>query len=123
MSRMSRRIMAVTRTGRQCQKWLQTGLRASYSIEATYIMAITFFALATVFGAAYRLKEEITGRMRLHEQVEQLRYREESDAAAIVRRTGGNGWSLEIRAEVFDQETWLRKISLAEEYLEEFTKE
>lgn len=98
-------------------------LKGSYTVEATYIMSITCFALATVFGAAYRLKGEITGYMQLHEQVEQLRYQEESDDVTVTRQIGGDGWSLEIRSAVFDQETWLRKISLAEEYIEEYTEE
>lgn len=95
------------------------GLKGSYTIEATYIMGITFFALATVIGAVYRLKEEITGHMQLHEQVEQLRYREEINETTVVRSIDGDGWSLEIRAGIFDQESWLRKISLIQEYIEE----
>jgi len=98
-------------------------LRGSYTIEATYIMGITCFALASVFGTAYRLKEEIVGYMQLHEQVEQLRYQEQSDEREIVRQIDGDGWSLEIRAAVFDQESWLRKISLAEDYIEEYAEE
>ena len=94
-------------------------LKGSYTIEATYIMAITFFALATVLGAAYRVKAEVTGHIQLHEQVEQLRYQEDSDAATVVCSDEGESWSLEIRAEVFDQEQWLRKISLVQEYIEE----
>lgn len=89
-------------------------LKGSYTIEATYIMAITLFSFATVLGAAYRLNDRTVKTMALHAQVEVLRYQEDGDKDYICERTGGADWYLEITASVPSQEDWLRMISLAD---------
>ena len=89
-------------------------LKGSYSIEAVYIMAITFFTFATVIGAAYRLKDRTVKAMELHARIEILRYQEDGVSDSVCESTGGTDWFLEIAASVPNPEDWLRLISLTE---------
>lgn len=89
-------------------------LKGSCTVEAVYIMSTTLFALATVFSAAFHLKDKTQDIMKLHTQVEFLRHQEEFQDNKVTRLAAGNGWQLEITASVYDPETWMRMISLIE---------
>lgn len=51
----------------------QKKMAASYSVEASYIMAMTLLALSVLIRSAYAEYREETNIMRLHHIVEQLR--------------------------------------------------
>ncbi len=57
--------------------------QASYTVEATYIMAITFLALSVLIRTAYMQYEKETGIMRLHHIVEQLRGQEKEENRSL----------------------------------------
>lgn len=66
---------------------------ASYTVEATYIMAIVLFALSALIQNGFNKYREETGIMRLHHMVEQARGREEDDH----RKLDLGGWSVEVK--------------------------
>lgn len=57
--------------------------KASYTIEAAYIMAITFLALSVFIRTAYEQYEKETGMMRLHHIAEQLRGQEKEEERSV----------------------------------------
>lgn len=58
-------------------------LSASYTVEATYIMAITLLALSVLIRSGYTKYKEETGVMRLHHVVEQIRGQEEKEERSL----------------------------------------
>ena len=66
---------------------------ASYTVEATYIMAIVLFALSALIQKGFNKYREETGIMRLHHMVEQARGWEEDDH----RKLDLGGWSVEVK--------------------------
>ncbi len=60
---------------------------ASYTVEASYIMAITLFLLSALIRVGYTRYKEETGIMRLHHVVEQIRGQEQE--AERTLDTGG----------------------------------
>lgn len=67
-------------------------LRASYTVEAAFVMAIVLWALTVSIQAAYRLRDEVVGEMALEESAQRLRHNETEppDEAAMwaARRAG-----------------------------------
>ena len=53
------------------------GYSASYTVEATYMMAIVLVVLAMLITVSYDRCQEVTGMLRLHHVVCQLRGEEE----------------------------------------------
>lgn len=118
------------------------GLRASYSVEAAWIMSIVLFSLAAAIQSAYRLHDQAVGSMVLHEMVEAARHEKEleagraadlgtealdglftmkgcrvslSEAGGKMKGTTESGaWEKTIEAGVFRPETFLRQITLLE---------
>ena len=52
---------------------------ASYTVEATYVLAITLLALSVLICSGYTKYKEETGIMRLHHMVEQVRGQEQKE--------------------------------------------
>ncbi len=74
-------------------KHLKKTVSASYTVEATYIMAMVLISLSVLIRSGYKMYREETGIMRLHHMVEQVRGREEDDH----RNTDIGGWSVEVK--------------------------
>ena len=74
-------------------KHLKKTVSASYTVEATYIMAMVLLSLSVLIRSGYKMYREETGIMRLHHMVEQVRGREEDDH----RNTDIGGWSVEVK--------------------------
>jgi len=70
----------------------QKKLAASYSVEASYIMAITLLALSVLIRNAYAKYAEETNIMWMHHIVEQFRGRE-MDEEDAERKFGGGEWN------------------------------
>lgn len=66
--------------------------RGSYTVEAAFIMALVLWAVMVSIQTAYRLRDETTGAMALHEAVLQLCHGEEEEpeaaASAGMERAG-----------------------------------
>lgn len=91
-------------------------LRAEYTVEAAWVMAVVFFTIMILINQAFRIHAETVGNFMLHETVEKERHAVENrDEAEVVRRAGGSQWDLEITAPVFRPENSLRMWSLAED--------
>lgn len=58
---------------------LRECLAASFTVEATMVMAVVFFSLMALVKHAYCLHDIITGNMILEESLEQARYYAESE--------------------------------------------
>ncbi len=122
--------------GKQC-------CRASYTVEASYIMAIVLASLAILIQTAFDRYRQETGIMRLHHVVEQMRgqmtetERELTDTAwqgsvqmkdnkiwsldnlpwegpEVKGSVEGNGWQKEISAHVHSPEDMMRMMALAD---------
>lgn len=97
-------------------KWWKKELQASYTVEATGVMALLFFVLMVLIEQAFSMRAETVGGFVLHEQVERERhailYQKEKE---ISRKASGEGWELEITSSVFRPEESLRLWSLAED--------
>ncbi|MBE5980028.1 MAG: hypothetical protein E7249_12955 [Paenibacillaceae bacterium] len=67
-------------------------LNGSYTVEASFVMAVILFSLMMSIQSAYRLRDEVAGAMALAETVQRLRHNEtESPGDAInwaVHRAG-----------------------------------
>ena len=106
----------VRRHGQRKNNGGMPALKASYTVEAAYVMATVFFVIMMLMNQAFRLHAETAGNFALHETVERERHAvENKEEAEIVRQSGGRDWSLEITAPVFRPENSLRLWSLAED--------
>ncbi len=102
--------------------------KASYTVEASYIMAIVIFALAVLIRSSYAQCQETTGQLKLHHMVYQLRGQEtgeEMDFAVgqwdgsvkrernlIKGRLHGDGWNREIEVQVHAPEEMMRRMTI-----------
>ncbi len=101
---------------------------ASYTVEASYVMAIVIFALAVLIQTAYSRCRTETGILRLQHAVEMVRgqgdekvtqftvagmngFAERTDKAAEGRITG-NGWQKEISVNVHKPEAFMRMLTI-----------
>lgn len=50
---------------------------ASYTVEASFVMAVTFFFIAALLNGVFEVHGRITGRFVLQEAMERCLYREE----------------------------------------------
>lgn len=102
--------------------------KASYTVEASYVMAIVLMSLAALIGAACRQSQEETATMRLQHMVELMRSQEEEDERTFegaawsgnARREGnkvvgsvsGDGWSKEIEVKIHEPEDMMRMLTI-----------
>lgn len=103
-------------------------LRASYTVEASCVMAIVLLSLSMLIQTAYSRCRQETGVMRLHHTVEMLRCREEETqwdcssgawSGQAVREDGqvsgtaaGDDWQKEITARIRDPESMMRMLTV-----------
>lgn len=91
-------------------------VKASFTVEAAGVMAAVMFVIMILISQAFRLRAETVGKFSVHEETEKLRHLvENAEKEEIVRSREGNGWQIEIEAQVFRPENFLRKWSLAED--------
>lgn len=102
-------------------------LSASMTVEASYVMAIVFVALAVLIRAGYFECEKTTQIMYLHYAVEQLCSQEEEkslelrngkadrDSNTAAGHINAATWKKEIIAEIHNPENALRKIAVFEQ--------
>lgn len=118
--------------------FIRKRLKASYTIEAAYVMAILFLSLSVMILSAYRVHDKTTGAMAVQESVEKLRHMEDREkdhdvkvktvylrdeyeiqtkAAGknIIGKGKGASWKLEIQTKRYEPEGFLRLFSIAEE--------
>lgn len=97
---------------------------ASYTVEATYVLAITLLALSVLICSGYTKYKEETGIMRLHHMVEQVRGQEQkedrslsiggwraevtSDADQTEGSLAGQGWRKHIEVKNHEPENMMR---------------
>lgn len=113
-------------------------LKASYTIEAAYTMAVVLLSLAAMILAAYRIHDETAGAMALQQAVEKRTHLEaedmdrdvpmknvylkdayhiwtDTDAMNVTGNGTGRSWKLEIITKKYEPERFLRLVSMAEE--------
>ncbi len=114
--------------GRACRRF-----SASYTVEASYVMAIVILSLAVLIRTAYGQCVEFTGFMRLHYMVEFVRSREAetekklslSGGGGSVQRKDdevsgtavGDGWEKEIEASVHEPEKLMRMLTVFDQMI------
>lgn len=112
------------------QSWWRKKYSASYTVEASYIMAMVLLALAVLIRAAYTQCREETGIFRLHHVVEQLRGQETQiqkefsggtwrgqahrDETQVMGKVQGQTWEKEIQADVYEPEEMMRMLTIFE---------
>ncbi|MFT4106833.1 MAG: hypothetical protein QM657_13830 [Lacrimispora sp.] len=75
---------------------MKGGLRGSYTIEASFVMALVLWALLFSVQSAYRLRDEVVGAMALTESAERLSHNETelpSEAASWASNRAGTPFS------------------------------
>ena len=72
--------------------WFYKGrYKASYTVEATYIMAMVIFALVSLIQTAYMQCQETTGSFKLHHMVCQFRGQERKmETSFVVGQSNGS---------------------------------
>lgn len=132
-------ISPVSNAGRNMAGYfINKRLKASYTIEAAYVMAVVLLSLAAMILAAYQIHDETAGAMAVQQAVEKLTHLEEedrerdipvrnvylkdaydiwieADAINITGKGTGRSWKLEITTKKYDPERFLRLVSMAEE--------
>lgn len=113
----------------------QTGKKyeASYTVEASFIMAIVLFTMASLIQFTYRQCRQTTGNMRLQEMVEVLRHRETAPGDTLSVDGGpyqieakrgllnvrghvkGENWNLYIESGIYEPEEFMRLLTLIQE--------
>lgn len=110
------------------------GLSASYTVEASYVMAVVILSLALLIRTAYGRYLEAVGIMRLHHIVEFMRGQEKSEqrdfsvtdgTGNVVRKkdkvlgnVSGGTWKKEISAGVHRPEDWMRMLTIFDKMAE-----
>ncbi len=116
------------------RKRIPAAFQASYTVEASYVMAIVILSLAVLIRAAYGQCTEITGIMRLHHMIELVRSKEDSAEmevslsgmnGSVIRKGGevsgaasGSAWEKEIRVAVHEPEKWMRMLTIFDPMIE-----
>lgn len=122
---------------------MKEGIRGSYTVEASFVMAITLWVIVSCIQYAYLLHDQTAGAMVLQELMEIARHDEEGrtmdELAANGKRLAGNPfslpeydfrmnqtvmsvhgsvragvWEMEIRMKKFNPEEFLRMTTLFE---------
>jgi hypothetical protein len=70
---------------------------ASYTVEASYVMAIVLLSLSVLIRTAYGRYQEETAVMRLHHVVEQLRGQEGEEENGRTFGPSSGGWSGQVK--------------------------
>lgn len=107
------------------RKWK---LSASYTVEATYIMAITLLSLSVLIRSGYTKYKKETSIMRLHHVVEQIRGQEEKEGRSlkigeykieaapskdqIAGNLTGPRWKKNIQVKVHEPENMMRMMTV-----------
>lgn len=60
-----------------CGSWMKQEVSASYTVEASFVMAIALFFIAALLNGVFEVHGRITGRFVLQEAMERCLYREE----------------------------------------------
>ena len=75
--------------------WMKREVSASYTVEASFVMAVVFFFIAALLNGVFEVHGRITGRFVLQEAMERCLYREEkivagrwNDCGEISSRAG-----------------------------------
>lgn len=107
--------------------------KASYTVEASFIMAIVLSVMVSLIQFAYRQCRQTNGNMRLQEMVEVLRHREtmpgdslaldtvpyqievERGMSRVSGRVEGGNWSLSIESNIYEPEEFMRLLTLVQE--------
>lgn len=115
-------------SGWRCRRY-----EASYTVEASFIMAIVLFTMVSLIQFAYRQCRQTNGNMRLEEMVEVLRHREtipgdslsvdtvpyqieaERGLLTVSGHVSGDGWSLNIESGIYEPEEFMRLLTLIQE--------
>lgn len=91
-------------------------LDASYTVEATGILAAVLFTVMVILKAAFSLQAEVSQNMKIHRVVEEERHADVNKDKKRIERSGqGNGFSITISAPVFRPEKSLRQWSIMED--------
>lgn len=77
--------------------WMKREVSASYTVEASFVMAITLFFIAALLNGVFEVHGRITGRFVLQEAMERCLYREENS----LRGEGKTVQELESRAQQY----------------------
>lgn len=77
--------------------WMKREVSASYTVEASFVMAITLFFIAALLNGVFEVHGRITGRFVLQEAMERCLYREENS----LRGEGKTVQELEGRAQQY----------------------
>ena len=78
--------------------WMKREVSASYTVEASFVMAVTFFFIAALLNGVFEVHGRITGRFVLQEAMERCLYREEK----TLRGWTAPAWILPVRGCSFD---------------------
>ncbi len=65
--------------------------KASFTIEATFVMAVIFWAIMIIIQAAYNLHDETVGAIILHSAVERLCHSESENSDEICASIKNSG--------------------------------
>ena len=68
--------------------WMKREVSASYTVEASFVMAVTFFFIAALLNGVFEVHGRITGRFVLQEAMEWCLYREEKTLRGDGSRAG-----------------------------------
>lgn len=105
----------------------------SFTVEATFVMGMVLFVMVSLIQTAYGQCRQVTGKMRLQEMVEVLRYRESEvgdvlsvdvvpyklyvrkELLAVKGRVVGENWRLVIESSRNEPEEFMRFLTLIQE--------
>ena len=107
---------------------MRKNYQASYTVEATYVMSMVIFAVVILIRTGYAQSQEITGSLKLHHRIYQLRGQEEAYRTDFTVgqwmgsacREGDQIWGtvesmgeqLEIRMKTNDPEEMMRRLTI-----------
>ena len=78
--------------------WMKREVSASYTVEASFVMAVVFFFIAALLNGVFEVHGRITGRFVLQEAMERCLYREEKtlrgDGMTVGEISSGAGQRL-----------------------------
>ena len=78
--------------------WMKREVSASYTVEASFVMAVAFFFIAALLNGVFEVHGRITGRFVLQEAMERCLYREEKtlrgDGMTVGEISSGAGQRL-----------------------------
>ncbi len=98
------------------EAYVKKEVSAAYTVEAAWVMAVVLFTFMVMLDQAFRLQNQTTRTMEIHQTLEQERHKIQNiGKSSMAQATEGNGWSSEITVHVFRPEEKLRMWSLLED--------